>query len=79
MPHPVVERAPYVRERIWHPSQQVEEHSDGSLLLRFRASGEFEIVRWILGWGEAVEVVEPPELRQTVLHHLQAASQHYAQ
>lgn len=72
------EQAPYVRERLWHPSQCLTEQDDGSLILRFRASGRFEIVRWVLGWGEHVEVVEPPALRQEVMQHLQAAAQQYA-
>lgn len=71
-------QAPYVRERVWHPSQGLEEQQDGSLLLRFQASGEFEIMRWILGWGRHVEVLEPPALRQALAQRLQAAAQQYA-
>lgn len=72
------EQAPYVRERVWHPSQQVQDDADGSLLLRFQASGWFEIMRWILGWGEHVEVIEPPDLRQAIAQHLETAAQQYA-
>jgi predicted DNA-binding transcriptional regulator YafY len=71
-------QAPYVRERVWHPSQCLEEQEDGSLLLQFQASGEFEIMRWILGWGSEVEVIEPPALRQALAQRLQAAAQQYA-
>ena len=71
-------QAPYVRERIWHPSQQLEAQPDGSLILRFKASGEFEIKRWILGWGNQVEILEPAELRQTIAQDLQAAARRYA-
>jgi predicted DNA-binding transcriptional regulator YafY len=71
------EQAPYVREREWHPSQGLTEQEDGSLILRFCASGRFEIVRWVLGWGEHVEVLEPPALRQEVAQYLQAAARQY--
>ena len=71
------EQAPYVRERVWHPSQSLAAQEDGSLILRFRASGQFEIIRWVLGWGEDVEVLEPLTLRQTVAQHLQDAARHY--
>jgi len=71
-------QAPYVRERVWHPSQSLEAQADGSLLLRFQASGEFEIMRWILGWGSEVEVIEPPALRQALTQRLQTASRQYA-
>ena len=71
------EQAPYVRERVWHPSQYLTEQEDGALILRFRASGRFEIIRWVLGWGEHVEVLEPPALRQEIAQHLQTAAQQY--
>lgn len=68
------EQAPYIRERVWHPTQHLEEQAEGSLILQFQASGWFEIVRWVLGWGNWVEVLEPPELRQAIAQHLQAAA-----
>ena len=60
------DQAPYVRERVWHPSQRLIELADGGVQLAFRAGGPFEIRRWILGWGDAVEVVSPDELRREV-------------
>jgi WYL domain len=41
------DQAPYVRERVWHPSQQILDLPDGGLELKFRAGGIFEIRRWI--------------------------------
>jgi proteasome accessory factor B len=72
-------QAPYVRERIWHPSQHLQAQPDGSLILRFQASGAFEIRRWILGWGNQVEVLAPPELRQQIAQSLQAAARRYTE
>jgi len=60
------DQAPYVRERIWHPSQTLTELPDGGVQLAFRAGGPFELRRWILGWGDAVEVISPQELRQEI-------------
>jgi proteasome accessory factor B len=60
------DQAPYVREREWHPSQQFRLLRNGRLEMRFRTGGTLEIVRWILGWGDAVEVVQPPRLRALV-------------
>jgi proteasome accessory factor B len=59
-------RAPFVREREWHPTQRLRELPGGRVELTFRAGGMFEITRWILGWGDAVEVVKPPALRQGI-------------
>jgi predicted DNA-binding transcriptional regulator YafY len=55
-----------VREATWHPTQQVEAEADGSLLWAARVSGTIEIRLWILSWGDEVEVVAPPALRDDV-------------
>lgn len=52
------------REHVFHPDQEVEEQADGSLLVRFRAGGLREMAWHLVTWGEDVEVIEPPELRQ---------------
>lgn len=71
------DQAPYVAERVWHPSQSVEPQPDGGLILRFRAGGRFEIVRWILGWGDAAEILAPSELRDQVRTTLCSAAARY--
>jgi predicted DNA-binding transcriptional regulator YafY len=60
------DEAPYVRERIWHPTQQLRLFPDGTLEMSFQAGGPFEIRRWILGWGDAVEVIAPESMRKEV-------------
>lgn len=60
------DQAPYVRERVWHPSQSIRELPDGRIDLSFRAGGAFEITRWVLSWGEAAEVKQPIRLRQQI-------------
>jgi proteasome accessory factor B len=71
------DQAPYVRERIWHPSQRITELPDGSVQLAFRAGGSFEISRWVLGWGDAVEVISPPALREEIGSVLKSALSPY--
>jgi predicted DNA-binding transcriptional regulator YafY len=71
------DQAPYVRERQWHPTQRLRELRDSCLELTFRAGGTFEIVRWVLGWGAAVEVISPRELRNDVQRILAAALSKY--
>jgi proteasome accessory factor B len=68
------DQAPYVRERIWHPTQRIRELPDGRIDLSFRAGGIFEITRWVLGWGDAVEVVSPASLRSHLHGVLQRAA-----
>ncbi len=71
------DQAPYVREREWHPTQRIRDLRDGGVELTFRAGGAFEIVRWILGWGDAAEVVRPLRLRKEVRRALQTAVARY--
>ncbi|MDQ6883689.1 MAG: WYL domain-containing protein [Candidatus Dormibacteraeota bacterium] len=55
-----------VRETIWHPSQQLIDGPRGAVEMRVTVAGTVEITPWILGWGDAVEVLAPVELRQRV-------------
>ena len=71
------DRAPYVREREWHPTQKIRTLRDGRVELTLRAGGRLEIARWILGWGDAAEVVRPPTLRREIASILQNAATTY--
>jgi predicted DNA-binding transcriptional regulator YafY len=71
------DQAPYVREREWHPTQGFRPLGDGRLEMTFKAGGAFEITRWILGWGDAVEVVRPGWLRKGVATLLHSAAARY--
>jgi predicted DNA-binding transcriptional regulator YafY len=62
-----------VRERIWHPSQTIQEKKGGGLELAMRISSLTEIESWILSWGEHVRVIAPPELRTCIGRRLRAA------
>lgn len=55
-----------IRESRWHPSQLETDLPDGRVEVSYRVSGILEILPWILGWGSAVEVLAPAELRQRV-------------
>ena len=66
-----------VREATWHPTQRVEAEADGSLLWRARVSGTIEIRLWILSWGDEVEVVGPPALRDDVAATVRRAVTRY--
>jgi predicted DNA-binding transcriptional regulator YafY len=51
---------------IFHPTQTTEEAEDGSLIVRFHASGHLEMTWHLYSWGDAVEVVAPEPLREMV-------------
>jgi predicted DNA-binding transcriptional regulator YafY len=58
--------APYIRERRWHPTQEIEEEADGSLTLRMTVRGLNELKRWVLFYGKGAIVLGPPELVEMV-------------
>lgn len=63
------EAAPHARRFVFHPTQTVEEEADGSLLVRFRASGHLEMCWHLYSWGASVEVLQPARLREMVQGH----------
>mgnify|MGYP002642451221 CR=1 FL=1 len=67
------EAAKVVTETVWHHTQKVKSHKDGSVTLSFRVDGLEEIGNWILGWAGSAKVVKPAELRDLVVERLQAA------
>lgn len=60
------EAAPHARRFVFHPTQQTEDEPDGSLLVRFRASGHLEMCWHLYAWGTSVEVLQPAALREMV-------------
>jgi predicted DNA-binding transcriptional regulator YafY len=58
--------ARHARSFEFHPSQVVEDQPDGSLLVRFMASGQLEMAWHLYMWGDDVEVLAPPALRDYV-------------
>jgi len=64
------EVATYIRERVWHRSQQLRERPDGSLEVRLETSGRKELTRWILSWMPHVQVLAPRQLRDRVAERM---------
>lgn len=63
--------APFIKERVWHDNQDIHEFSNGSIKLMFSTNQLNETLFWVLSWGENVEVVSPPELKNMVKERLQ--------
>lgn len=55
-----------VRETRWHPTEQVTEQPDGSLLWCASIAEPREMLPWVRGWGADVEVLEPQFLRNQI-------------
>jgi predicted DNA-binding transcriptional regulator YafY len=72
-------QARWIRERQWHPTQQIEELPDGGLILRLRCGGLDEVRRWVMSYGSHAEVLTPPELRRVVAEEAVKMVQRYAE
>jgi len=64
-------------ETVWHPSQVLEKQKDGSMIMTLKVTDTYELLSWILGWGEKLEVLEPPEIREGIVETIEATRDVY--
>ncbi|MEW6522709.1 MAG: transcriptional regulator [Bacillota bacterium] len=73
--------ARWIRERVWHDSQTIEELPDGNLILRMTVAlnpgGFGEVKRWVLQYGSHAEVLEPQWLREEIRKEVTGACRLY--
>lgn len=58
------EAIPYVKERLWHESQKLEEQEDGSLLFSVSVAEPMEVVRWSRQFGNNAEMLDMEDFEQ---------------
>jgi predicted DNA-binding transcriptional regulator YafY len=58
--------AAWVKDRIWHPSQQINSLKDGRLRMTLQVADTSELVGWILSFGNQVRVIRPESLGEKV-------------
>lgn len=71
-------QARYIRGREIHPSQQVEEHSDGTLTLRFQTGALAEVRRWAMSFGAHALVRSPASLAAEIAAEAAEILRHYS-
>ena len=54
----------YILERTWHKNQKCKQNPDGSVYLSFETNQMQETLYWVLHFGAAVTVLNPPELKE---------------
>lgn len=69
--------APYVRGRLWHASQQIEDLPGGGLRMTLDVSNDWALRSWVLGFGANVRVVRPTALADAVLDECKRTLTHY--
>jgi predicted DNA-binding transcriptional regulator YafY len=73
--HPDV--AGYIKEKIWHESQQIHPQPDGSIIFEAQVAGTDEIRFWIMTWGSKAEVLEPESLREEIRAEAERMARRY--
>jgi predicted DNA-binding transcriptional regulator YafY len=63
--------ARYVKERVWHPSQQLREEPDGRVILTLDVSIDWALRSWILGFGPLARVLAPDALAAEILQEIE--------
>ena len=58
--------AAWLKDKLWHPSQETHLLKDGRLKLTLKVADTTELVGWILSFGSQVRVVRPEALREKV-------------
>ena len=71
------EIAEYIKEKIWHETQQITAHNDGSIIFEAQVSGIDEIKFWILKWGAKARVLEPESLQDAIRTEAEAMVSNY--
>ncbi|MCZ2115267.1 MAG: WYL domain-containing protein [Anaerolineae bacterium] len=68
------EVTPRVRETVWHPSQTIRDAPEGGCVWEAQIAEWREMEPWVRGWGSAVEVLEPAEMRASVAEEMRRAA-----
>ena len=69
--------APYVLTKPLHPSQQLIEKQDKGIIISIKVQVNFELEREILGFGDAMIVLKPQDLKDRIWNKLRRANKHY--
>lgn len=63
-------QAKYIKERQFSPDQMIVDNDDGSVTLKMKTSGWFDVKKWLLGFGSTALVVKPEEMREEIVEEM---------
>jgi len=69
--------APYVRERQFHASQTIKDLADGRIQLTMNVVIDWELQAWVMGFGPAARVIQPPAFAARIVESLEEARATY--
>lgn len=67
----------YILERNWYPNQTEQLQKDGSVIISFENEINMILTGWIRGFGSSVQVLEPIELKETIISDLKQSLEQY--
>lgn len=71
--------AGYIKEKIWHHSQEIEPQKDGSIVFTAEVAGTEEVRHWVMSWGKSAEIISPDFLRHEISSELRATLRKYGE
>lgn len=60
----------------FHPTQKVKKNEDGTVNVKFKASGEYEILWHLFKWGNSVKILSPKSLKTKYIEMLETTLIH---
>jgi predicted DNA-binding transcriptional regulator YafY len=70
--------AGYIKEKIWHDTQEIVLQKDGSIVFEAEVAGTEEIKYWVMSRGSKAEVLDPQSLREEIRAEAEAAVEKYS-
>jgi predicted DNA-binding transcriptional regulator YafY len=70
--------APYIRERVWHKSQWLDDLPDGSVRVTMNVCIDWALRSWVLGFGPFAKVEAPSHFAEEILEQLEEAREVYS-
>lgn len=55
----------------FHPTQKVRQNDDGTVTVKFRASGDLQILWHVFKWGSDVQIISPKSLKKEYIEMLE--------
>lgn len=68
---------PWIAEKMWHPSQTLTHHPDGSCTITMVVTGLRSIKAWVLGFGHQACVLAPESLRLQIQNEIASMAKKY--
>jgi predicted DNA-binding transcriptional regulator YafY len=69
--------ANFVSERTWSPDQKIDKKDDNSIILTFTSSSEYEVIAWLLSFGDEAKLIGPDHLVKEMVDRIKGMSEVY--